>query len=102
RAYDAQRLQAGTAVPAGAGVTPPPQAVRHWQFMEPASSHGRRSRWLFGAALAACTVLAVLIVRHEEAPAAWPEAAVEPVAARADVPATPVQAVSPPALPARP
>ena len=39
---------------------------RAWHYDEPMPSHGRRSRWLFVAALACSVVLAVLIVRHED------------------------------------
>lgn len=59
--------------------TPPPAGPYRWDYEEPQSlqRYGRRSRWLFAAALACSLVLAVLIARHDddaESMAAWEEA----------------------------
>lgn len=52
---------------AGIGTPLPATTFRHWEDVVGTSpKHGRRSRWLFAAALASCAVLAVLIVRHED------------------------------------
>ena len=40
--------------------------LRRWHDEEAVPRHGRRSRWLFAAALTSCAALAVLIVRHED------------------------------------
>src|SRR5690606_18081317 len=45
------------------------------------ASHGSRSRWLLGAALVACAVLAVLIFRHQETVAPWEQHEGDQVAA---------------------
>ena len=72
---------------AGASAPLPAATVRHWEHEEAEPAHGRRSRWLLGAALVACGVLAVLIVRHEQGPEPWSPGDSE-VAAEADTPPT--------------
>lgn len=66
--YDVRLAEARMA---GATAALPASTVRHWEHEEPARSYGRRSRWLLGAALVACSVLAVLIVSHEQGPQPW-------------------------------
>ena len=66
--YDVQLAEARLA---GASAPLPAATVRHWEHDELAPTHGRRSRWLLGAALVACAVLAVLVVRHEQGPEPW-------------------------------
>jgi hypothetical protein len=65
---------------------------RHWHYDGHddmgAPSRGQRSRWLFGAALSACAVLAVLVLRHEEPDATWlaPELALAGTATEEEAP----------------
>lgn len=67
-AYDVRLAEARLA---GASAPLDPGTVRHWEQAEEAPRHGRRSRWLFAAALVSCVVLAVLIVRNPDKGAAW-------------------------------
>lgn len=68
-AYDVRLAEARLA---GASAPLPADTVRHWEHAEvEAPRHGRRSRWLLAAALVACVVLAVLIVRNPERAAPW-------------------------------
>src|SRR5690606_967268 len=66
--YDVKLAEARMA---GASAPLPATTVRYWEGDDVAPNHGRRSRWLLATALAACAVLAVLIVRHEQGPQAW-------------------------------
>ena len=66
--YDVRLAEARLA---GATAPLPAATVRHWEHDEPEPIYGRRSRWLLAAALAACAVLAVLVVRHEQGPQPW-------------------------------
>jgi hypothetical protein len=56
---------------AGAAAPLSPETVRHWGDDEEAPRYGRRSRWLLAAALVACVVLVVLIVRTPDHGAQW-------------------------------
>lgn len=68
-AYDVRLAEARLA---GASAPLPADTVRHWEHAEAEMPrHGRRSRWLLAAALVACVVLAVLIVRNPERAAPW-------------------------------
>lgn len=75
-AYDvrvAEARMAGASAPLAA------ETVRHWGHDEnEAPRYGRRSRWLLMAALAACVVLAVLIMRNPDRSAEWSPAEGEP------------------------
>lgn len=69
QAYDVKLAEARLA---GASAPLPPETVHRWGHMDDeAPRHGRRSRWLLGAALASCLVLAVLIVRNPDREAPW-------------------------------
>lgn len=78
--YDAGRRNARQDVPAAVA----PTAGRfRWDYDHDSAlpRHGRRSRWLFGAALVCSLVLAVLIVRHgDDADAVVPWDEVAPAA----------------------
>ena len=81
-AYDVRLAEARLAE---AAATLSPDTVRHWEHEDTAPRYGRRSRWLLAAALAACVVLAVLIVRNPEHSAQWtPEDGSAAVAAQED------------------
>jgi curved DNA-binding protein CbpA len=62
---------------------------RSWNYEDAEPRQGRRSRWLFAAALACSALLAVLIVRHEDdaAQSTWEDATVADAqpAVKADV-----------------
>ncbi|MDG6348278.1 J domain-containing protein, partial [Luteimonas sp. 8-5] len=77
--YDVRLAEARLA---GGDAPLPADTVHRWEQIDmPAASHGGRSRWLLGAALAACAVLAVLIFRHQETMAPWEQHEGEQVAA---------------------
>lgn len=67
-AYDVRLAEARLA---GAAAPLSPETVRHWGHDEEAPRYGRRSRWLVAAALVACGVLVVLIVRNPDHGAQW-------------------------------
>lgn len=68
-AYDVRLAEARLA---GAAAPLPADTLRHWEHADaPPAPHGRRSRWLLAAGLAACVVLAVLIVRQQQSAAPW-------------------------------
>lgn len=68
-AYDVRLAEARLA---GAAAPLSPETVRHWGHDEDeAPRYGRRSRWLLAAALVACVVLVVLIVRNPDPGAQW-------------------------------
>jgi DnaJ-domain-containing protein 1 len=63
--YDAALMGNGQA---GVDVPAPSPAFARWSYEDDgAPRQGRRSRWLFAAALACSVVLAVLVARHEDA-----------------------------------
>src|SRR5690606_36573420 len=77
--YDVRLAEARLA---GGDAPLPADTVHRWEQIDmPAAGHGGRSRWLLGAALAACAVLAVLIFRHQETMAPWEQHEGEQVAA---------------------
>jgi hypothetical protein len=68
-AYDVRLAEARLA---GASAPLAVETVRRWEAPdEIPSGVGRRSRWLLGAALASCLVLAVLIIRNSQDVAPW-------------------------------
>lgn len=67
-AYDVRLAEARLA---DAAAPLSPDTVRHWGHDEAAPRHGRRSRWLLAAALVACVVLVVLILRNPDRGAQW-------------------------------
>src|SRR5690606_6538382 len=67
--YDVRLAEARLA---GASAPLPAATVRHWEHNELApNGAGGRARYLVAAALTACIVLAVLVVRHEQGPQPW-------------------------------
>src|SRR5690606_34363213 len=93
--YDVRLAEARLA---GASAPLPAATVRHWEHNELApNGAGGRARYLVAAALAACIVLAVLVVRHEQGPQPWVPDEPDTGAATASSPATPpddIEAVS--------